>query len=304
MDSSKAKSESMANVVIFSINPNSGASDKRELCETIAKRLEANGFTTVLSTDLKEVESETERTLSEGCLRAVVSAGGDGTVSLLANMLPAETPFAILPMGTENLLGRHLGLKAEEDFFVSLIDSGVEKRLDAGDANGKLFFVVASCGFDAAVVKRLDEARVGHINYFSWLKPIWQTVLRYRFPELRYSIDGEAPRSSRWAFIFNIPRYAINLRITPDANDSDGKLDICTYRGRGIFRGMWYLLTTFMGSHKRLRSTHFATFETLTIEADSDEPVQYELDGDPGGDLPVEIKVVPGRLRVLVPKDA
>jgi len=301
MSSGSNKADSSANVVVFSINPNSGASDKRALCEKIASRLDAIGYQTVLSSDLDEVESATRKHLKSGSLRAVVAAGGDGTISLLANRLPRETPFAILPLGTENLLGRHLGLKANEEFFVSLIESGVETRVDAGDANGKLFFVVASCGFDAAVVKRLDEVRSGHINRASWLKPIWQTILSYRFPALTYALDDKPSITARWAFIFNIPRYAIGLRITPEANDSDGKLDICTYRDHGIVRGIWYLLVTFLGSHSRLDATQFGQFEKLKIESEGDEPVHYELDGDPGGELPLEIQVVPQALCVLVP---
>ncbi len=291
-----------AKTIIFAINPNSGASDRRSLCETIAKRLESEGFETILLTDLSEVESETKKHLETGSLRSVVSAGGDGTVSLLANLLPRETTFAILPLGTENLLGRHLGLKANEEFFVALIKAGKVTRIDAGCANGKLFFVVASCGFDAAVVKRLDEVRTGHINYLSWLKPIFQTIGSYRFPALKFNIDGNpVSNSARWAFIFNIPRYAMNLRITPEADDSDGRLDVCTYRDGGIFRGVWYLLTTFFQRHTRLKATSFAQFESMRIQVDGTEVVHYELDGDPGGVLPLEITVCPGALRVLVP---
>ena len=264
--------------------------------------MESEGFEPILLTDLVEVESKTKSHLRDGTLRAVVSAGGDGTVSLLGNLLPQETPFAILPLGTENLLGRHLGLKADEEFFVGLIKHGKIRKIDSGSANGKRFFVVASCGFDAAVVKRLDEVRSGHINYLSWLKPIAQTIFSYRFPPLRITMDGkQSLRPVRWAFIFNIPRYAIGLRITPEAVDCDGKLDACTYRDGGIFRGIWYLAVTFLGSHKRLDASELSKFESMRIEADCEDPVYYELDGDPGGELPVEIEVCKEGLTVLVP---
>ncbi len=35
----------------------------------------------------------------------------------------------------------------------------------------------------------------------------------------------------------------------------------------------------------------------------SDEKVAYQLDGDPGGVLPVEVEVLPKRLTLLVPSD-
>jgi diacylglycerol kinase family enzyme len=37
----------------------------------------------------------------------------------------------------------------------------------------------------------------------------------------------------------------------------------------------------------------------LRIAADEDVP--YQLDGDPGGMLPVEVEVLPGRVSLLVP---
>ena len=289
-----------AKTVIFSINPNSGSSDRRNLCDAIAQYLDQQGFETILLTDLDEVKRTVAASLERKSLRAVVSAGGDGTVSLLANLLPPETPFAILPLGTENLLGRHLGLKADQESFVSMIQQGKSIRLDAGRANGKLFLVVASCGFDAEVVRRLDEARTGHINYFSWLNPIFKTVFSYRFPKLNLTIDGKKIHPAvHWAFVFNIPRYAMNLRFTPEADSQDGMLNSCTFRKGGVIRGVWYSLTVFTRRHKRIRDTEFSKFQRMTIQ--SDQPVPYELDGDPGGMLPLEIETLPSALKVLVP---
>ena len=289
-------------VVIFSINPNSGSSDRRSLCEQIANRLNDQGCDVRLLTDLQQVESQTGESLAAGTLRAVVSAGGDGTIAMLANRLPRETPFAILPLGTENLLSRHLGLKANIDFFTKLVTRGKAIRLDAGKANGKLFLVVASCGFDAAVVERLDEVRKGHINRLSWIRPILHTIRKYNFPPLKITADGEeVPASVSWAFAFNIPKYAIGLQFTPEADTSDGMLDLCTYQGPGILRGLWYLLNTFIRRHPKLSAAQLRQFQTLTISSDS--PVPYELDGDPGGYLPLSIEVCPGAVCVLVPED-
>ncbi len=288
-------------VVIFSLNPNSGSSDRRALCEQIANRLRKDGFEVQLLTNLEQVQARTEQALSDDRLRAVVSAGGDGTIAMLANRLPSQTPFAILPLGTENLLGKHLGLKADVEFCTNLITDGQTIEIDAGRANGKLFLVVASCGFDAAVVKRLDEVRTGHINRLTWIRPILHTMRRYTFPGLRIVADGkELPDEARWSFVFNIPKYAIGLEFTPQADIGDGLLDLCTYRDGGIFRGIWYLLNTFIGRHRNLDATQFRQFRQLTIT--SDTPTAYELDGDPGGMLPLEIEVCPGAVKLLVPK--
>ena len=39
------------------------------------------------------------------------------------------------------------------------------------------------------------------------------------------------------------------------------------------------------------------------LRVTSEEEVPYQLDGDPGGVLPVDIETLPGRLTVVVPAD-
>jgi diacylglycerol kinase family enzyme len=44
----------------------------------------------------------------------------------------------------------------------------------------------------------------------------------------------------------------------------------------------------------------FARIKTRRLVIDSTGPAPFQLDGDPGGELPVEIRVLPGRLTMLV----
>jgi len=54
-----------------------------------------------------------------------------------------------------------------------------------------------------------------------------------------------------------------------------------------------------LGRHGRLTDCHVARVRRLKLV--SDEPVPYQLDGDPGGELPLDIEILPGRLTILVP---
>jgi len=96
-------------VVVISMNPNSGATDRRAVVEKLMACLTEQNFEVLLLTDINEVV-EVVGQLFGGRLRCVVAAGGDGTISLLANQLPENTPLAILPLGTENLLAKYLGV--------------------------------------------------------------------------------------------------------------------------------------------------------------------------------------------------
>ena len=64
-------------------------------------------------------------------LRGLVAAGGDGTVADLVNRFP-DVPLAILPLGTENLLARHVGIACDGRLVAEMIARGETRRIDLG----------------------------------------------------------------------------------------------------------------------------------------------------------------------------
>lgn len=288
--------------VIVSVNPKSGATSRSQLIDDVQQKLTDAGFEPLILSSIDEVYAQSKRLNETGELSAVVAAGGDGTVSLLANTLEQGIPLAIFPLGTENLLAKYLGLTADPNGLVSLLKHGREKKLDAGRANGKLFLVMASCGFDACVVEKLHSKRKGHISHLSYLRPILSTIRRYRYPKLKITIeDGQETLSGSWLFLFNVSRYAMNLPIVPEADPCDGQLNMCSFRQGGTLRGIFYLATVLLKKHRQWCTTEFRKFRKMRVTCDDpDASVPFQLDGDPGGHLPLEIETVTDYLTVLV----
>ncbi len=147
----------------------------------------------------------------------VVAAGGDGTLALVAQNTPPGTVLVPMPLGTENLLSRHFGFTREPAQVRDTIWHGVNKLLDVGLANGRMFLVMVTCGFDAEVVRAMHLTRQGHINRFSYFGPIMRALKRYRFPPLtiEWLDDFREPEAAReqtttdqayrWAMCFNLP---------------------------------------------------------------------------------------------------
>lgn len=284
--------------VVISVNPKSGSGDRSAVVRKLQTELESSGYSVEVLGDVDQVRQLATDLMEQNRLRTVVSAGGDGTASLLVNGLPVGTPLTILPLGTANLLANFLGMRTDAVQVADVIRSGKSVLFDVGRANGKVFTVVASCGFDAAVVESLHKHRKGHINYWTYSIPILKSIWRYKYPELKITADGKLIPHSRWAFVLNVPRYAMNLNFVEDADPSDGCLDVCTFKKGGLLRGLYYLFAVVLRLHQRIRATNFVRFKSLTIE--SDERVPFELDGDPGGDLPLTIEAVPEGMRLLV----
>jgi diacylglycerol kinase family enzyme len=177
-------------------------------------------------------------------------------------------------------------------------------QLDAGEANGKLFTLMAGCGFDADVVRRLHSERKGNIHHLSYAKPIFDSIRNYDYPLLRvkYEAAGEQHCAlGKWVFVINLPRYAGGLNIAPGASGSDGLLDICTFKEGSLWSGLLYLGEVMFGQHQLLED--FTQVQAAELRVEAESPVPYQLDGDPGGELPLVVRSLPGRLRVIVSRE-
>ncbi len=302
-----------ADRVIISINPKAGAGPSARRADQLAELLQGRGFTSDVLTNLDEVAGRANRWHSEGLLRALVGVGGDGTAAELVNRTEPGVPVTLCPAGTENLLARYLGLTADPEELARVVATGAILRLDAGRANGRVFLLMASCGFDADVVRRVDQQRTGHITHLTWMRPIFQSIRRYEYPDIRVywdeadgdrvdgdRVDGDRQSTVSWMFACNLPCYGGGFRVAPDADGTDGLLDACTFRRGSWWRAPWYAAAVKLGRHRQLAD--FAARRVKRLRVESQAEVPYQLDGDPGGVLPLDIEVLPDRLTLIVPK--
>lgn len=294
--------------VLIAANPKSGASSSANQVDGLRAQLVQRNIEPFVCTDLQEIRERANSLHASGDLRCVVSAGGDGTLGLLANMLPPDIPFQILPLGTENLFAKQVGVSSDLRQIASDIEQGKTQEFDAGLANDKLFFVMASCGFDAEVVREMDKIREGHINRWSYAGPIFKALRNYRFPSLRIQVDGQETNSAAWAFVFNAPQYAANLDFCPQADAHDGLLDLCRFEKPGILQGCFYFWKLWRKKHQGLQSFGHSRGKTIQIlpPVEAERPqveIPYQLDGDPGGFLPLKLESLPSRLKLIVPSD-
>ena len=304
-----------ANRVLVMVNPTAGAGPKRALVGELAQLLRADGWAVEWLSDPSQLDT-LQGDLHRARVRAVVAAGGDGTVSTVINRTHRDTPIAILPLGTENLLAKYLDPSVSNP-VVSLsraITAGTTVRLDAGQAGNRIFVLMAGCGFDAEVVRRLHARRRGHIRHWTYVKPLLDAIRSYQYPELRLyctparatataaeqSCPEESPitLSARWVFVVNVPKYAGGLRFVPDASGTDGLLDVCAFARGSLWAGLRYFTGVVRGRHLQWSDCTYLRTRQLRIE--SDEVVHYQLDGDYGGELPLDIRVLPERVRLVV----
>src|SRR5207253_5452079 len=132
-------------------------------------------------------------------------------------------PILIVPMGTANLLGRHLGITWDDadvaNQVASTLATGKTILLDAARANDELFLLMAGVGMDAKVVHELDRVRRGPIDYLSYALPAALALSSYTYPALTVTVDGKviAKNQPAIAFIGIVKDYGTGFPTLPYA---------------------------------------------------------------------------------------
>ncbi len=280
------------------------------------KALQEKGFTVEIHTDLSVVSQRANELFEAGKLRVLTGVGGDGTAAELTNRTVPGVPITLLPSGTANLIAKYLKLPFNPERAAEVIAEGKTITFDAGKANNRLFLVMVSAGIDADIVNlvhsareqsyRLNTKKGAHISYLSYIKPIFKSIGSYKYPRIKTELlDASEPKSitGKWSFVFNLPRYGWGLPLVPKCVGIDQKLDYCIFQGGRLCLALLDVFFAQIGSmHRFLPNAKLGQASRFRLTVDSkrsDLAVPYQLDGVPGGYLPVEIETIPQRFTVL-----
>lgn len=235
--------------------------------------------------------------------RLVIVFGGDGTIREAANgVVGSETPVLVVPSGTENILAKYLGIRANPDQLLDLIAGGGVIEFDSIRCGQSHLLLVAGVGFDAEVVRRLASTRNGHISYASYVWPIWRTFWSYKHPQLLVSADGVTVFQGRgMVFVGNVPRYAIGLRLLDKASPVDGLIDVCVFPCSNHLSLISHSLNALL--HRHINSGNVIYSQARRIDVSSESHVEMEVDGDLSTPLPATFEIVPRSVRFLVAAD-
>jgi diacylglycerol kinase (ATP) len=279
---------------------------RRDVGPRVVERLAAAGHTVVAmdEANIELLRRETRRAVQAGA-DALVVVGGDGMANLGINLVAGTSvPLGIVPSGTGNDLADGLGIPIDdtEGAIDRLLDAlqRPPRTVDAGTIrHGELttwFGSVVSAGFDATVNERANAMTrprgrsryvVALLRELATLKP-----RQYRIKADGRDLDVEAMLVS----VANNSSLGGGMRIVPDADLSDGRLELFVVARMSRLRFLRMFPKVFRGEHTGLPEVSIVPVSSVRIEAD--DTVAY-ADGERIGPLPVEVTVVPDALRVL-----
>ena len=240
----------------------------------------------------------------------VVALGGDGVIHEVVNGLmrrprDGRAQLGVIPLGSGNDYARTLGMARNdvEAAFAQLV-RGSARPVEVGRVNGTHFMQTLSFGLDAAIALDTTDRRAANTSQegealfvTSGLKILSRAGRG--FP-CTARLDDEPPLELS-ALILAVqvgPSYGGGFKICPDADPSDGLLDVCYNVRRPALP---HLLALFglarTGRHARSRVVRLRRIRHAELDFAVEPPCQ--VDGERLTGTRYQIDVIPDALRVI-----
>jgi YegS/Rv2252/BmrU family lipid kinase len=229
----------------------------------------------------------------------IVAVGGDGTVNEVAQgLVGTAVPMGIIPKGSGNGLGRHLGIPVSIGPALDSLFKSQSLAMDTFTINGHLSLNVSGIGFDGHIANLFGKDKKRGLA--GYVKLTASEFFSFREFDIAIHIDGQT--LSRKAFVMaiaNSSQYGNNARIAPAASVCDGVLHLSLLKKVPPYR-LDFIYAFFTGNVHR--SSYCEVIETRSFTITTPTPVSYHIDGEPSGSAKeFNITLNPCSLMMLVP---
>ena len=232
---------------------------------------------------------------------AVVAIGGDGTINETARgLVGTQTALGVIPRGSGNGFARELGMPLDFNQALSALAHANIQPCDAGTANNELFLNVCGVGIEAEIAWQfMQHGKTGARGKWPYFKIGAKTVFTYQPPTFDLEIDGTHTQAAPLTLVFaNGRQYGSNFKIAPQADFSDGLLDMVSVRNAPKWEMALALPGFFTDTWRPFGITHTTQVKHVIISREGSFP--YHIDGEPRqAQNTLEITVKPHALQVL-----
>jgi YegS/Rv2252/BmrU family lipid kinase len=287
-------------------NPRAGRKSAKRLLESFKPQLERTGAVVEVHFTEKVggATSVVERLpLSEKS--AVIVIGGDGTVHETINGLMqrasiADVPLGIIPAGSGNSMMWHLDC-LDPQLALSRILAGQVSQIDLCEVRlpQSTCYSMNIVGWGSVVDINQNAESIRWFGTSRYtLAALWEIlVAKRRNAKLTWdggSLDGEF----FFAIGCNTRFTGKGMRLAPNADLQDGKVDLVIVKQASRFQLLKLLLNVFDGSHVNHPSIEIHQVTRFSIESASESP--FNIDGEIKGASPVHVRVLPKALGLFV----
>ena len=231
----------------------------------------------------------------------IVAMGGDGTLNEVLNGLsdPARVRLGVIPCGSGNDFAAVAGIPETPEGALELLLRGEAKYTDYLECGGVRGINVIGTGIDVDILRRYGRMKLlkGSAAYMASLVLALLSYKPYRFREI--AGGGERPHSAFIACVGNGQRIGGGIPVCPKAVIDDGLADIVIVDDIPRHRIPGAFMKLLKREILELPTTAYSRDDRVRIQ--SDRPMPLQIDGEIHEDLPFDVRVVSGALRVYRP---
>ncbi|MFG2010480.1 diacylglycerol kinase [Micromonospora sp. NPDC048868] len=288
-------------------NPTAGRGRHRGLLPQVLHRLAAAGrpVRPLRARTADEAEAACRAAVRDGA-SALVAVGGDGTVHRAVQAVAGTgVPFGPVPAGTGNDFAADTGFPADPLAAVDVIAAALRDgrtrlvdlaRMTGADGADRWYGAVLAAGFDAIVNERANRMRwpSGPRRYDL---AILVELARLRPRRYTLRLDGVPHEvDAVLVAVGNCASYGGGMRICPDADPTDGLLDV-------VVGGRFHRRTLMRVKPRIYRGTHVThplvrSYRARTVELSAEGITTY-ADGERALALPLTVTAAPAALHLL-----
>jgi YegS/Rv2252/BmrU family lipid kinase len=303
----------MSEEAVFLVNPASGNGATGKRWPELAHRASLLGLSgeTLLSERPGHLIELAARAVDGGA-RLVVAVGGDGTLNEVVNGIAGrDVELATIPLGTGMDFVRTYGIPTKFDDAVRCALEGVTRTIDAGRVSYRLwsgeaaerwFANVGSVGMSGAVAQRangMSKVLGGKLTFFYALTRVF---LEWQNTEVTVGLDDGEERHGLMhdVVVANGAWHGGGMKLAPDALPDDGLFEVVLIGDVGKVDFLTTAPKIYKGRH--VDHPKVEVVRSKRVEVDAGERLPIEVEGEQVVTTPALFEVVPGALRVRVPR--
>lgn len=286
-------------------NPSAGKEKARDLLPTAISNLK-EVYDEVYVRETKQ-EGDAVVFAQDACVEqydAVISMGGDGTVSETINGLAEQRhrpAFGLIPLGTVNDFARALSIPLDPEEAACVVSSQRTKAADIGKINNQFFMNVLAVGAVAEATYNVSVKQKTLLGPLAYLIEGGKALVKKTPFKLTVEHDSGKWQGESYLMVAALTNSVGGFNtVAPDARINDGKIHVLIIKDLSLPNIMKIVPSLLWGELKKHDQVEY--FQTSFLDVSSDEELAVNIDGDEGVPLPFRAQILNQHLNVIVPK--
>lgn len=241
----------------------------------------------------------------------VVAAGGDGTINEVVNgIAPLEKrpKMGIIPGGTTNDYARALQIPRDNPVRAAeMIAKNQTVKMDIGKANESYFINIAAGGYLTELTYEVPSELKSIFGYLAYLAKGAEMLPRVKPIKMRLEYEDGVFDGNASMFFLGLTNSVGGFeQIAPDAKLDDGKFSLIIVKTANVFE-IVHLVALMLNGGRHINDPRLIYTKTSFLRAETLEPdsrMMINLDGEYGGDAPMEFQNLHQHIEMFANTDA